>query len=267
MMDFDEVRSGSCVYMTAPTIGARHAFSTRFGGVSRGIYASLNLRTSSDDTPENLIANYRLLGEAVGIDTSCMSFTHQVHGSEVRIVTKEDVHSLLTPVPYDADGIVTNVPGLALICFTADCVPVLLCDSKNGVIAAVHCGWRSSVADILGVAVEKMRSLGAEAGDICAAIGPAIGYCCFEVGQEVVDAARAYAGDIEGLYRPGEGRPGKYFLDLKRVNAKRLTQLGLKEENIAVSGECTMCSHEKYWSHRHTKGQRGVQGALIVLDR
>ena len=252
------------VYQTAPTIQTKHAFTTRFGGVSRGYLESLNLGSNRGDDPENVFENYRLLGEATGIDVYRMAFTKQVHGNTVRVVSEADVHEFGTAVPYEADGVVTNIPGLALICFTADCVPVLLCDSENGVIAAVHCGWRSSVADILGNAVGEMCALGARTETICAAIGPAISKCCFEVGGEVIEAAQAYlGGELEGLYTPG--KPGKYYLDLKGANAHRLLQLGLREENIAVSDECTFCAYEKFWSHRYTAGQRGSQGALIVL--
>ena len=266
-MSFCEKNINGLRYMTAPTISARHAFTTRFGGVSEGVYASMNLGTGRGDDDERIRENYRLLGEATGIDTSHMAFTRQVHKADVRIATMADVHELFTPVPYEADGIVTDIPGLALICFTADCVPVLLHDPENKVIGAVHCGWRSSVADILGNALRAMGSLGAKPENVHAAIGPAISFCCFQVGAEVIEAAREYlGGDIEGLYRADPNAEGKFLLDLKACNARRLAQLGLREENIAVSDECTKCSHDKYWSHRHTGGQRGSQGALIVID-
>lgn len=253
------------VFMTAPTIGVKHAFTTRFGGVSAGYLESLNLGENRGDAPENVKENYRRLAGAVGFDPGRMAVTKQVHGNTVRAVTDVDAHTLGTPLPYAADGIVTNVPGLALVCYTADCVPVLLCDAKNGVVGAVHCGWRSSVADILGNAVAQLRALGAEPESICAAIGPAIGYCCFEVGAEVVAAAADYVSDLSGLVRESPEKPEKFYLDLRGANARRLTQLGVREENIAVSGECTVCLHEKYWSHRYTKGARGAQGAVIVL--
>ena len=256
-------------YLTAPVITARHCFTTRLGGVSKGYLAGLNLGENRGDDPENVKENYRRLGAAAGIHTERMAFTRQVHGSAVRIVTEQDVHVLGTPIPYEADGIVTDRPGLALICFTADCVPVLLHDPVRGVVGAVHCGWRSSVADILAVAVEKMASLGASPALIRAAIGPAIGKCCFEVGPEVIAAAenwlRGTDGGLDGLYAPVAGKTDKYLLDLRGCNARRLRSLGLAEENIAVSGACTVCSHETFWSHRYTKGQRGSQAALIEL--
>ena len=254
------------VYQTAAVIPCRHAFTTRIGGVSTGDQTGLNLSVHRDGCFAHVAENYRRLGEATGIDTARMAFTRQVHGSVVRTVTAADVHDLATEVPYEADGLVTNEPGLALICFTADCVPALLCDSAHGVIAAVHCGWRSSVADVLGNALEAMRALGAQPETTAAAIGPALSRCCFEVGGEVIEATEAYLrGDTAGLYERAEGREGKYFLDLKWANARRLKQLGVPEGAIAVSDECTFCLPEKYWSHRYTKGRRGNQGALIVL--
>lgn len=264
-MNFVEIQAPNGVlYLTAPTIGARHCFTTRIGGVSEGYLKGLNLGENRGDVPERVIENYRLLGEATGIDTAHMAYTRQVHGNVVRVVGDADVRELFTPIPYDADGIVTNQKGLTLICYTADCVPVLLCDDVHGVIAAVHCGWRSSVADILKNAVAEMCALGAVAENISAAIGPAISYCCFEVGREVVDAVETYLnGDTAGLYTAKDN--GKYLLDLKRANARRLQQLGLQKENIAVSDDCTMCRYEKYWSHRYTKGERGSQAALITL--
>lgn len=266
-MGFSEKKSGDVRFMTASTISARHAFTTRFGGVSEGIYASMNLGTGRGDDDEKICENYRLLAQATGIDTFRMAFTKQVHKADVRIVDEGDIHELFTAVPYEADGIVTAARGLALICFTADCVPVLLHDSVHGVIGAIHCGWRSSVGDILGNALEAMCSLGAERKDICAAIGPAISQCCFQVGGEVIEAVEKWLNeDARSFYRRDESAEGKFLLDLKRCNARRLVQLGVKEENIAVSEECTKCSHEKYWSHRHTGGQRGSQGALIVID-
>ena len=267
MLSFTEhTHPNGVTYMTTPVIRTKHGFSTRYGGISTGYLSSLNLGSNRGDAPENVFRNYDLLGEATGVPVRHMAFTKQVHGSVVRIATEEDVHGFGTAVPYEADGLVTDVPGLALICFTADCVPVLLCDDTHGVIGAVHCGWRSSVADILGNAVEKMCALGAVPEQICAAIGPAISKCCFEVGGEVIEAVERYlGGDTGGLYDPEPGKEGKFFLDLKAANARRLTQLGLLPEHVAVSGECTVCSHDKYWSHRYTNGRRGSQGALIVL--
>ena len=266
-MSFIRNEKNGLVYMTSSVIKARHCFTTRYGGVSEGSLSSLNLGENRGDNPENVRENYRLLSEATGIDTSRIAFTKQVHENNVQLVTSADTRALFEPSRYTADGVVTAERGVTLICYTADCVPVLLCDSENGVIAALHCGWRSSVADIIGVAVGKMLALGAKTENICAAIGPAIGKCCFEVGGEVVEAARTYlGGELDGLVTAREGIEGKYLLDLHGANKHRLLQLGLLEENISVSDECTMCKSDKYWSHRVTRGDRGSQAALIVLE-
>lgn len=264
-MDFIENRVDGVTFMTAPVIRARHGFSTRYGGVSQGIFSSLNLAMSRGDEPAAVDENYRRLCSAVGADMDSAALTRQVHGNAVRVVTAPDP-ALHWDARPECDGLVTAERGIALFCFTADCVPVLLCDAENGFAGAVHCGWRSSVSDILGATVGKMVSLGAATENICAAIGPAIGACCFEVGPEVPAAAKRLLGeDLGSLCRPEPGREGKYLLDLRGVNRRRLEQLGLRAEHICVSDECTMCSPEKYWSHRATNGQRGCQGALICL--
>ena len=196
-----------------------------------------------------------------------MCFTHQVHGNTLRYVTEADRQMPpLDRLPPDCDGLVTDVPGLPIVVFTADCVPVLLCDEKVGVVAAVHCGWKGTVKDMPGATVEAMTKLGARAENIRVAIGPAISRCCFETGPEVPQAVYALLGrDAAGLCPPEEGVPGKYMVDLKEVNRRRFLQLGLRTEHIDVSAECTMCQSDKYWSHRATKGVRGTQASIILL--
>ena len=264
-MAFIENRVNGLVFMSSGLVAARHAFTTRYGGVSRGYLSSLNLISNHGDDPENIRENFRRVAALMGAGVDDCAVTNQVHGNEVRIVTMEDRHKCLSPVPYEADGLVTNTPGLPIFCCTADCVPVLLYEGKNRVAAAVHCGWRSSVADILRNAVEKMEILGAERGEIFAAIGPAIGFCHFETDDDVPEAVTRYLnGDTDGLFRTRSD--GKTLVDLKRANARRLVQLGVPATHIDISEECTVCSHEKYWSHRYTKGQRGGQAAVIVLE-
>ena len=261
---FSELSYHELVYMTAPTIPFSHAFTTRWGGVSEGRLDSLNLGENRGDSEENVQENYRRLFEALGLPGETACFTKQVHGNAVKIVTQADRRALYTPFLFEADGIVSKDKGLPLFCFTADCIPVLLCDPLTGVAGAIHCGWRSTVADILAVAVEKMQELGAQPESICAAIGPGIDFCCYESGADVAQGVEALLGtDCEGVFFPiGEG---KFMVDLKEANKRRLLQLGLKEGNISVSDECTSCNSDKYWSHRKTNGERGSQAAVIVV--
>ncbi len=260
---FIEENENGLIYMRSTVIGAKHAFTTRFGGVSGGEFAALNLGSNRGDDSACVRENYRRVCALFGVDENGAAVTNQVHKAEVRVVTSADRHACLGPVPYEADGIVTAEKGLPVFCFTADCVPVLLWDAEGRAAGAVHCGWRSTVGDILAYALAGMASLGAEAKSIHAAIGPAIGRCHFETDDDVPDAIEAWLGDTEGLF---DRRPdGKTMVDLRAANARRLIQLGVPEEHIDVSGECTFCSHDKYWSHRYTRGRRGSQAAVIML--
>lgn len=263
-MAFIENNENGLVYMSSTLIGARHAFTTRFGGVSTGIFSSLNLGSNRGDDLEAVRENYRRVCALMGAGVDEAAVTRQVHGAVVRTVSAADRHVCLSAVPYEADGLVTAEKNLPLLCFTADCVPALLCDAEAGVIAAVHCGWRGSVGDILKNAVEAMCALGAKPASICAALGPAIGKCCFETDDDVPQAVEAYlGGDAEGLFV--RRADGKTLVDLRGANKRRLVQLGLREEHVDVSEECTFCSHDRYWSHRYTRGRRGSQAAAIVL--
>ena len=149
-------------YLTAPNIAARHAFSTRLGGVSTGVLESLNLSVRRGDTPENVRENWRRLGAAAGLDLTRAVYAQQVHSAEVRIAHAADAQPPELEPRFTCDGFVTNEPGVPLAVFMADCLPALLHDPVAGVIGAVHCGWRGSVADILGAAVAQMCALGAQ---------------------------------------------------------------------------------------------------------
>ena len=263
-MSFIEHNENGLVYMTSTLIPARHLFTTRHGGVSTGYLSSLNLISGHGDEPENIKENFRRDAALLGAGVDECAVTKQVHNNVVRLVDEKDRHVCLSAVPYEADGLATGTKGLPLFCFTADCVPVLLCEKSGKAAAAVHCGWRSSVGDILGEALKQLRSLGAAPEELCAAIGPAIGRCCFETDDDVPEAITAWLkGDTAGLFvrRPD----GKTLVDLRAANARRLQQLGVPARQIDISEECTYCSHDKYWSHRYTHGQRGGQAAAIVL--
>jgi len=261
-MTFTENNSNGVVYMTSPNITATHAFTTRLGGVSTGIYESMNLAQRADDNFDNVRENYNRLCLALGITTDDIVCSTQVHGTHIRAVTKKNRGGLFKPNTNQADGLITNTPGVALMVFTADCVPILLHDPIKSVVGAVHAGWRSTVADIAGTAIRKMESeFGCSPADIKAAIGPCIAKCCYETDKDVADAMRRV------LFEKAEScltrHENKYYTDLKEANRLLLTEAGLND--IAVSDECTSCLCDKYWSHRKTNGQRGSQASVITL--
>lgn len=244
-----------------------HGFSTRLGGVSEGIFASLNLGANRGDAIENVLENWRRFGQAVGIDTARFVHGRQSHGVTVRIASRQDAHSIAEPTPWDeADGYVTAEPGVPLVVFTADCTPLLMQDPAAGVVAAVHCGWRSAMADIEAVAVRAMASLGAKPERIRAAIGPGIRQCCFQTGPEVPQAMEdLLSGETQGLYKPDAAERGKFMVDLPGAVHRRLLQLGILEENIDELGICTMCRQDIFWSHRASGASRGSQANIIML--
>lgn len=253
-------------FLTSPGIAAPHGFSTRVGGVSTGIFESLNLGHRRGDDPVCVRENYRRFCAATGTDVERIVMTNQVHGNEVKVVTAADVKpDLLAPTPFEADGLATNVPGVTLCIFSADCIPILLFDPVKKAVAAAHAGWRGTAAAIAAAAVETMtRQFGSDLADICAAIGPGIGPCCFETDGDVPAAMTAALG---GLAEPFMTRTGeeKWRVDLKAINANLLERAGLAPGRIDVSRDCTCCAHDRFWSHRYTKGERGSQAAVIML--
>lgn len=249
-------------YLTAGNIRAPHCFTTRLGGVSTGCLESLNIGTSRGDEPENVLENYRRLGAAIGFDVANVVLSRQTHSDIVRPVTEANRGAgLFTPALEECDALITCTPGLALVIFTADCTPILFWDEKTGAVGAAHAGWRGTVSGIgAKVVAEMARQFGTDPADICAAIGPNIGRCHFETNGDVPQALRAaYGSAVEPFITPvGE----KFHVDLKQINRWLLNRAGV--HRVEVSDECTVCSSDRFWSHRVTGGRRGSQGAVIV---
>lgn len=275
-------------YLTSDAISGAvvHCFSTRRGGVSTGYLASLNLGTHRGDDWNNVYENYRRLGSAVGFAPEQTVFTRQTHTDIVaRVGTADRGDGLFREVEPERDGICTNEPGVALVCFSADCTPILLHDPVRRAVAAVHAGWRGTAKGIAARAVETMvREFGTDPADVQAAIGPCIGPCCFETGPEVPAAMLEALGREASPFitdRRGEhcsfAEPQKrhseqseesvfspkFFLDLKRLNALWLGRAGVKQ--IDISQDCTRCQPDRFWSHRFAGQERGSQAAVIML--
>ena len=247
--------------------GAAHGFSTRLGGVSPAPWESLNLGANRGDSPDNVRENFRRFCGAVGTDVNALVKNHQIHSARVRPVTRADC--LTNPAQageFQADGLVTDQPGVCLTVFSGDCIPILLYDPVRQCIAAAHAGWRGTAAGVAARAAEAMvRDYGCQAEHILAAIGPGISPCCFETHADVPDGLRAGLGEDAGAFIRPLSREGKFSVDLKGANAKWLERAGLKRENIAVCAACTACLLDVFWSHRVQGTERGSMAAMIQL--
>ena len=252
---------GALEMLVAENISVPHCFTTRFGGVSQGALSSMNLAIKLDETEENVIRNYQILGDALGFDLQDLVLTRQTHSDIVRVVTHGDCNGCFHRDYPECDALVTNDPGTALVIFTADCTPMLFHDPVTGAVGAAHAGWRGTAAAIGAKTVEAMvREFGCDPKNIQAAIGPNVGFCHFETDADVPDALIAAFGDEVKPFIRAAGE--KFFVDLKQINAHILRRAGVR--HIEISENCTMCSPERFWSHRVTKGIRGSQGAIIV---
>ncbi|MBR6020306.1 MAG: peptidoglycan editing factor PgeF [Lachnospiraceae bacterium] len=243
----------------------RHGFSTREGGVSSGIFASMNLGFERGDEEANVRENFRRIMTALDIPQGAEVFTKQTHTTNVVVVTAENRGTgIERPVPYDdVDGIVTDVPGLALTVFCSDCVPIWFYDPVRRAIGVCHAGWRGTVGGIAGKTVELMKEqYSCNPTDIHTAIGPSIGPECFEVGEEVAVVFEERFG-ASVVVREGYPKP---HVDLWKANAAVLAEAGVPRDQIAISGLCTMCHPDLLFSHRATGGKRGSNAGFLMLS-
>ena len=247
-------------YITAENISFPHGFSTRMGGVSGGVFSSLNLGSSEHDGAQAIRENYRRFCAALGVSEETLVFTKQVHGDVVRTVRREHAgEGFARHASMDCDALVTNGSGLTLTVFTADCVPVLLCDPVAGVIGAAHAGWRGTAAGIVLKTVRAMEALGAQSARIRAAIGPSLGACCFETDGDVPAALTDALGEAAAAF--WETRGAKWHIDLRGVNALWLKRAGVAAPEI--SPLCTKCRADLFYSHRRDGFPRGTLAAMI----
>lgn len=248
--------------------GVAHGFSTRLGGVSQGLWTGLNLGYNRGDDPNHVRENFRLFCTAIGADYKGLVKTRQVHCDHIQPITAADKGmDIIAPAPWKTDGLITDVPGLCLTVFCADCVPVLLYDPVRRCIAAVHSGWRGTALSIAACAVNQMvTDYGCNPGNILAAIGPAISKCCFETHADVPEAMTVALGDLAAPFlEPLEN--GKFRVDLKGIIKQSLLLAGLEDPHIRVSDHCTSCRPGLYWSHRLLGDRRGSMAAMIQLTK
>ena len=254
-------RLGQLEYLTAGGITVPHGFTTRFGGVSIGIFDSMNIAIKEGESEENVRKNLEILASGIGFDLQNLVTTRQTHSDIVRVVTKADHVSIFHRDYPECDALITNDPGTALMIYTADCTPMLFYDPVTGAVGGAHAGWRGTAADIGGKTLDAMvKHFGCDPRNIRCAIGPNIGPCHYETDADVPEAILAAYGEkaMEFIQKKGE----KYFLDLKAINALGLREAGVR--SIDCSSSCTACAPHRFWSHRVTAGQRGSQGAVIL---
>lgn len=226
------------------------AQSTRLGGVSVAPYNSLNLGLSVKDDENNVLKNRELFFNELGINLSQLAISHQVHGSEVLLVTEPGRKE-----GFDAQ--ITNQKNVFLVVSIADCTPILIYDTKNEAVAAIHAGWRGTAANIVSKTLQKMQEHFGTKGENCKAfIGACIGYENFEVGEEV---AINFADSLKRF----DPQKQKWFVDLKKANSEQLKAFGLLPENIEISNYCTIENNDLFFSHRKEKGVTGRMMAVI----
>ncbi len=268
-----------------------HGFSTRLGGASRAYCAEtapgeLNLGFTAADNREAVVQNRRLLAEAVtGDETTPIVTLRQFHSNLVAFAGTDDANC---ERPHKADGVMTAEAGLLIAIQTADCIPVLVADRKRRVVAAFHAGWRGTVKRIVELGIGKMRlEFGSRPEDLIAAIGPGVGQCCYAIGEEVFSEFESQFGYARELFRevydsdpvrkkypmlfltqraPGHSPIGPALhLDLIEANRRQLLDAGLKPSAISLTGGCTSCHGDLFFSHRASQGHAGRMMSVIGI--
>lgn len=283
-------KCGDLEYLTFPLLEStgcvKHLFSTRLGGVSEGIFSSMNLSFNRGDNPEHVAENYRRIGKILDVKPADMVTSKQTHTTNIRVITSADKgKGVVLPLDYDdVDGLLTQEEGIVLVTSYADCVPLYFVDPVRRAIGLAHSGWRGTVQQMGACMVEAMqKQFGSSPNDLVAAIGPSICQECYEVSEEVAEAFREILEGTETIVREiyesgcyGDGKVrcevleagkahGKYQLDLWLANLIILRKAGIPLQQIAVTDICTCHNQEYLFSHRASQGQRGALQAFLML--
>jgi len=221
----------------------RHGFFGRRGGVSTGVHRSLNCGHGSGDDPARVIVNRRRVCEALGATLEKLASPRQIHSARA-VITDKAYEPNERP---ECDALVTKRPGLLLGVLAADCAPIVICDPHNGVISAIHAGWKGAVGGVIESALEAMTKIGGDPAKMAAGIGPCLSQSSFEVGPDLVDAVLNTTPWAETLFEAGTG--DRQFFDLKRYCAGRLARLGVAHTDALADD--TLTQPDAYFSHRH----------------
>lgn len=245
-----------------------HGFSTRMGGVSEGRFATMNFTFTRGDDPEHVMENYRRIAGVLGVDERRMVLSHQTHTTNVKVVTEEDAgKGIIKERDYrDVDGLITNVPGITLVTFYADCVPLYFVDPVHQAIGLSHSGWRGTAERMGKVTLEAMKKqYGTRPEDVLCCIGPSICQDCFEVGEEVIAVFKKRFQERYWMELYYGKENGKYQLDLWRANQVILEEAGVRPERIQITDICTRCNPDYLFSHRVMGNDRGNLAAFLCL--
>ncbi|SHI29911.1 peptidoglycan editing factor PgeF [Parasporobacterium paucivorans] len=263
---------GEITYISYPALEntglVRHGFSTRLGGISKGIFSTMNLSFTRGDEKENVLENFRRFAQALSIDPASVTISDQTHTANVRIMTKADRGKGISKERdfHDVDGMITNEPGVALTTLYADCVPLYFLDPVTKSIGLSHAGWKGTVNKIGKATADAMHSsFGTNPSDLIVCIGPSICQDCYEVSEDVT-------GMFYGAFTPEQMSSmlkkkanGKYNLDLWKANEFVLREAGIQAENITKPDICTCCNKQTMFSHRGLEGKRGNLAAILML--
>lgn len=262
---FDEKEVNGVPFLSYPMLEetgiVNHGFSTRLGGVSKGCWATMNISTTRGDDPEDVRENQRRIAGAIGVQPEDMTFTNQTHTTNVAVVKAGDRGKRF----QETDGMITDVPGICLVTFYADCVPLYFVDPVHRAIGLSHSGWRGTVNRMGKATIEAMRrEYGSRPEELRCAIGPSICQDCYEVSGDVaVEFEQAFAGHENEILIAKEN--GKYQLDLWKANEIVLLDAGVLPEHIEITDICTCCNPDLLFSHRASHGKRGNLGAFLCL--
>ena len=256
------------VYFTSPQLAVypklRHGFFTKTGGVSTGPYESLNFRFNSSDSRENVVKNFDIAARVLGSDVHHVARTCQMHTDNIVEVTGVDDFAQMGE-GTGVDALITNVPGVVLCGFYADCQLIMLYDHKHKAIGLLHAGWRGITKEITRKTIEKMQErYGSNPNDMIAVVGPSICRSCFATDDDVPEQMRETYGDMvqEYMYREGD----KWRVDLKNITYAMLLRADILPYNIDISNICPCCGDKNlFWSHRRQGEERGVQAGMITL--
>ncbi len=244
-----------------------HAFTTKLGGVSKGDYAELNLGLHIPDITEDVVENRGLMAEILNSDSQELVAAKQVHGDQIKVITADDKGRGALDYASaiaETDALITDQPDILLTSYYADCTPIFLLDPVRKVVALAHAGWKGTVKKIAQKTALKMKEVyQSEIKDILVAIGPAIGQCCYQVDQRVIESLAENFTNWEELVVKESDTHWRFNMAL--ANQRQLEEVGVKTSNIIHSNLCTSCNEDLFFSYRRDQGQTGRMASMIKL--